>query len=92
MTLTEYFNQETPRRMPSVYLRAEEYTATALVKYANEERARVYINHPAVAGIEYSVSKNCITLYTTDRDGNPKAPSVFHLDKPLNKINLNKPL
>ena len=83
MTLQEYFDQKTPKRMPCVTLQDGEYIHTKLVKYANEERARVYIDREEVGGIEYSVSKGCITLYTTDEFGNPKAPSCFHLPKPL---------
>lgn len=83
MTLTEYFNQQTPKRMPCVVLQEGEYIATKLVKYANEERARIYIDREEVGGVEYSVSKGCITLYTTDQHGNPQNPSCFHLPKPL---------
>lgn len=84
MTLQEYFNQENPIRMPVVILQSGDYVASKLTRHSwNEERARVYIEHPAIAGIEYSVSINCVRLYTTDKHGNQKQPSCFHLNKPL---------
>lgn len=82
MTLTEYFNQQTPQRMPHVVLTANEYTITKLVKYGNETRARVYINHPELGGIEYVVFKNTTNLWTTDNHGNPQNRSCFHLSEP----------
>lgn len=79
MTLTEYFAQEKPVRVPHVVLVEGEYIITNFVKAFNEERARVYIEHPQVAGVEYCAIKPTTNLWTTDGHGNPKARSCFHL-------------
>lgn len=65
--------------MPHVVLAKGEYIITNFVKAFNEERARVYIERPEVAGIEYCVTKDTLNLWTTDGHGNPKARSCFHL-------------
>lgn len=78
MTLTEYLNQEIPKRHPTVYLTADDLTIGHTYKLPNgEKRTRVWINtnNELLKGIEYCLIGTL--LYTTDSDGNPKNGSVF---------------
>lgn len=84
MTLTEYLSQTDPERMPVVRLTPDEYTVTLTMHvYTNRSRfqkvaiRQVFIH--AFPGVEYVQEGTWPQLYTTDRHGNPKAPSCFNI-------------
>lgn len=80
MTLTEYINQQEPQRMPVVKLINKEVIVAAThTDVMGNVTKSVYINnpHPLVAGIEYCLIGG--TLYTTDKHGNAKNRSCFHV-------------
>ena len=83
MTLTLYLNQKDPVRVPIVRLKPNEYTVAnsgMFGRLRDEKRSRVYINtdNPLLSGVEYCLIGS--TFYTTDRDGNPKNRSCFHIE------------
>lgn len=80
MTLTEYNNQEDPEYMPHVLLQDGEYTlGPACMVYAGlaqkERQQQIWVK-----GFPYEYCLIGIWLYTTDRHGNPKESSCFHLN------------
>lgn len=79
MTLKEYLNQGTdiPQRMPEVILEPKDYVLGSSIKIAGHPTLTpVYVE-----GVEYTycLKEGEERLYTTDRDGNPKKLSCFHI-------------
>ena len=83
MTLTEYLAQETPVRMPVVYLKPSEYrirTETNGYYMNSSEKVQVkQIFIHAFPAVEYVQIGKDTQLRTTDSDGNPKAYSCFRI-------------
>jgi hypothetical protein len=79
MTLTEYLNQESPVRGPRVLLEKEELNILTTIRVAGEERSLVTIQSedPLLRSAEYLLIRG--RLWAMDRDGNPRARSVFHV-------------
>ena len=80
MTLTEYLNQEEPQRFPTVLLRKEELNILTTIRVAGEERSLVTIQseHPLLRSVHYCLVNG--RLWVMDRDGNPRAKSVFQVN------------
>jgi hypothetical protein len=83
MTLKEYLKQKNPVRMPIVTLKKKEYSIASTGMYGrlrDEKRSRCWINSadPLLAGTEYCLIGT--TLWTVDRDGNPKNRSCFRIE------------
>jgi hypothetical protein len=82
MTLTEYLNQQEPKRNPNVILDKTEYTIGSSIKTGNKTLKMVFITDGSAEllwGIEYVLINDDKTLWTTDKDGNPKARSCFSI-------------
>ena len=84
MTLNAYLSQTDPVRMPCVKLEPEEYivrtTLTAYTKNSGSQKVtikQIFIH--AFPGVEYVQEGSWPQLYTTDKHGNPKAPSCFRI-------------
>ncbi len=81
MTLTEYLNQQNPARMPRVVLEETEIVRMHKIRAGGRTIQNVFIwtgDMPKIL-FEYCIVDDGITLYTTDKDGNPKKPSCFSL-------------
>ena len=83
MTLTEYKNQETPARMPSVILKDKEYTIINQLKVKGFLGEIVNHSHIQIEGIDftYLLIGDIGTLRTTDKDGNKKGYSCFQISR-----------
>lgn len=79
MTLTEYLNQADPVWSPQVLLEENEVNILDTIWVAGEKRSLVTINSTdeLVDGLHYCLVRG--TLWVMDRDGNPRARSVFRL-------------
>ena len=80
MTLDQYNNQKDPKYMPNVWLQEGEYTLGSSGWYyaggaIKEHHQQIWVN-----GFPYEYCLIGCWLYTTDRDGNPKQSSCFHLN------------
>ncbi len=83
MTLTEYLAQETPARMPAVYLKPSEYKirteSNCYYKGSSKKVSMKQIFINVFPGTEYVQIGIDTQLWTTDSDGNPKAYSCFRI-------------
>jgi len=84
--LDAYINQEVPQRMPTVYLKENEYSLgikTPVVTFAGRKDTgqQIWVN-----GFLYEYCLVGEVLYTTDGDGNPKNMSCFRLAKHVKTI------
>jgi hypothetical protein len=79
MTLHEYLNQADPVWSPRVLLEENELNVLSTARVAGEERSLVTIRSedPLLRSAHYLLIRN--RLWAMDRDGNPRARSVFHL-------------
>lgn len=80
MNLSEYMEQETPRRMPKVILQPSEVQLYHRGKIPNGSLQEIAILHPDIPFRYTLVNDGCL-LWTVDKFGNPKAPSCFWLNK-----------
>lgn len=84
MTLTEYLNQLTPAKRPTVQLSSNE---AKLISEAKVGMDKLYLYEiPAIwekwgVASEYISINNELELYTADNDGNKKHLSCFRLPK-----------
>jgi hypothetical protein len=76
MTLTEYLNQYDPKRMPKVVLQKKEYWMGPFQGVPGYRVAPLTIN---VLPGSYVVKEGSTTIYTADKNGEPKSRSCFHL-------------
>jgi hypothetical protein len=74
MTLTEYLNQDNPVKMPNVLIESGEYKMGHFYGAIGAKVADIRING---IGFYYCVKQDSNIVYTTDTNGNPKAPSCF---------------
>lgn len=84
MTLNAYLSQTDPKYMPCVKLEPHEYIVktsyTAYTKRSGSQKVttkQIFIH--AFPGVEYIQEGSWPQLYTTDKHGNPKAPSCFRI-------------
>lgn len=84
MTLTEFFNQTEPQRMPNVLLERSEVHIGQTINNVIQERSLTPIwiidgCAELVWGVTYVLIGEGKRLWTTDEDGNPKKMSCFSL-------------
>jgi len=79
MTLDQYLGQESPIRFPTVLLERDELQVLQTVETPTGRRSLVTIvsGDPLVKELYYLLLGD--QLWTMDRDGNPRARSVFQL-------------
>ncbi len=84
MDLKEYLSQKDPVRMPTVYLKPNEYRIGATMKCGyRETRTQVFLDFGdhELSGTEYVLKNDWDVLYTVDQDGNAKNMSCFRINK-----------
>ncbi len=82
MTLAEYLNLTDARKHSNVILDKTEYTIGSTIKAGGTTLTMVFITDGAAEMLwcnEYVMKDNDKTLWTTDKDGNPKYRSCFSI-------------
>jgi hypothetical protein len=79
MTLTEYFNQPDPERMPNVVLLSNEFKVFSGYRIAGILFSPVHVKYPNGNAYKYIHVQGDSALYVADEDGNPKRRSCFQL-------------
>lgn len=75
MTLTEYLNQKEPVKMPYVELQEGEYWQGGFIGIVNRIAPLTINDLP----YSYVVKEGSNHVYTTDKFGEPKTLSCFHI-------------
>jgi hypothetical protein len=92
MNLTQYIEQTNPQRNPCVILDRSEITIGASIKINGVGKlTQVWITDGIARilwGIMYIKKENDLTLWTTDKDGNPKKRSCFSLSSENDVLSL----